>query len=100
MAFNWIPLDTGYFNTNDYVTTYEPKENNMNETKMNDKFFIYTITKTSVKRYFVTNDHILPLYKKVDTIIRTSTNQKCIFLNDGTSFLWEDIDELTQNPDL
>jgi hypothetical protein len=79
----------------DFLKSYSKPKKELNT--ISNKFFIYAVTKTSVKRYFVNNDCILPLYGKVDTIIRTSTNQKCVFLDNGTSFLWEDIDELTQN---
>jgi len=77
---------------------YEPIQ--PKETKMNDKFFIYAITNSSVKKYFVTNDQLLSFYQVADIIIRPSTNQKCIFLDNGVSFLWEDINELSQNLDL
>jgi hypothetical protein len=59
---------------------------------MNEKFFIYAITDSSVKKYYLSGQQLLSFYKEA-RVIRIATNQECVFLDNGTRYLWVDIDE-------
>jgi len=59
---------------------------------MNEKFFIYAITDSSIKKYYLSGHQLLSFYKEA-RVIRIATNQECVFSDNGTRYLWVDIDE-------